>query len=166
MWIEILKKSYIEDLKIKKNTVLGFIVIEPENSSQKHKTPKSKKKKKKKKVLPKTWNEWIEKNNNNNNKRKQRGRFLSKYDFAYASTDTVDQAAKVASGVIKQATNEIDEMVKNRIDQTIKSGGAEIERVLPKIICGAIEDVYKTPFRLLGNLGKQQFQKIKKKILR
>ena len=48
MWIEILKKSYTEDLKIKKNTVLGFIVIEPENSSQKHKTPKSKKKKKEK----------------------------------------------------------------------------------------------------------------------
>ena len=144
--------------------MLGFIVIEPENLSQKHKTPKSKKKKRKKKVLPKTWNEWIKKNNNN--KRKQRGCFLSKYDFAYASTDTVDQAAKVASGVIKQATNEIDQMVKNRIDQTIKSGGAEIERVLPKIICGAIEDVYKTPFRLLGNLGKQQFQKIKKKILR
>ena len=44
MWIEILKKSYAEDLKIKKNTVVGFIVIEPENLSQKHKTPKSKKK--------------------------------------------------------------------------------------------------------------------------
>ena len=108
----------------------------------------------------------MEKNNNNNKKRKQQQGFLSRYDFAYASTDTVDQAAKVASGVIKQATKEIDQMVKNRIDQTIKTGGAEIERVLPKIICGAIEDVYKTPFRLLGNLGKQQFQKIKKKILR
>ena len=41
-----------------------------------------------------------------------------------------------------------------------------MERVLPKIIRGAIEDVYKTPFRLLGNLGKEQFQKIKKKILK
>ena len=38
-----------------------------------------------------------------------------------------------------------------------------MEKVLPKIIRGAIEDVYKTPFRLLGNLGKEQFQKIKKK---
>ena len=45
-------------------------------------------------------------------------------------------------------------------------GGAGIERVLPKILRGAIEDVYKTPFRLLGNFGKQQFNKIKRKILR
>ena len=45
-------------------------------------------------------------------------------------------------------------------------GGAAIERVLPKILRGAIADVYKTPFRLLGNFGKQQFNKIKRKILR
>ena len=45
-------------------------------------------------------------------------------------------------------------------------GGAGIERVLPKILPGAIEDVYKTPFRLLGNFGKQQFNKIKRKNLR
>ena len=32
-------------------------------------------------------------------------------------------------------------------------GGAEIERVLPKILCGAIEDVYQTSFRLLGRFG-------------
>ena len=53
-----------------------------------------------------------------------------------------------------------------RINQVIKSGETEIECVLPKILGGAIEDVYKTPFRLLGNFGKQQFNKIKRKILR
>ena len=47
----------------------------------------------------------------------------------------------------------------------IKSGGTEIERVLPKILRGAIEDVYKTPFRLIGKFGKQQFNKIKRRIL-
>ena len=52
----------------------------------------------------------------------------------------------------------------DRIDQVIKSGGEEVERIAPKIIRGAIEEVYKTPFRLLGNLGKKQFQKIKRKI--
>ena len=83
-----------------------------------------------------------------------------------AGNDVVNQAAKVAPGVIKQATNDIDQMVKNRRNQGISSGGAEIERVLPKILRGAIEDVYKTPFRLLGNFGKQQFNEIKKKILR
>ena len=48
----------------------------------------------------------------------------------------------------------------------MKNGGAEIERVAPKIIQGAMEEVYKTPFRLLGNLGKKQFQKIKQKIFK
>ena len=46
-------------------------------------------------------------------------------------------------------------MVKNRLDQAIKTGGTEIERILPKILRGAIEDVYKTPSKLLGNFGKQ-----------
>ena len=52
------------------------------------------------------------------------------------------------------------------MDQVVRSGGAEIERVAPKIIRGAIEEVYKTPFRLLGNLGKKQFQKIKRKLFK
>ena len=56
--------------------------------------------------------------------------------------------------------------MQSRINQVIKYGATEIERVLPTILRGAIEDVYKTPFRLLGNFGKQQFNKIKKKILR
>ena len=85
--------------------------------------------------------------------------------FAYARRDTVNQAAKVAPGVIKAATNDINETVKNRINQIISQGGKEVERVLPKILRGAIEDVYQTPFRLLGNFGKQQLNKIKRKIL-
>ena len=56
--------------------------------------------------------------------------------------------------------------MQSKINQVIKSGRTEIERVLPKILRRAIEDVYKTPFRLLGNIGKQQFNKIKRIILR
>lgn len=41
-----------------------------------------------------------------------------------------------------------------------------MERIAPKIIKGAIEEVYKTPFRLLGNLGKKQFAKIKRKLFK
>ena len=48
----------------------------------------------------------------------------------------------------------------------MRTGGAEIERIAPKIIKGAIEDVYKTPFRLLGNLGKKHFQTIKRKLFK
>ena len=68
--------------------------------------------------------------------------------------------------MITQATGEINKIAQDRIDQIVRSGGAEIERVTPKIIKGAIEEVYKTPFRLLGDLGKKQFQKIKRKLFK
>lgn len=98
--------------------------------------------------------------------KRQRGGFLNRYDFAYAGRDTVNQVGKIAPALITQATGQIDKIAQNRINQVVTSGGAEVERILQKIIRGAIEDVYKAPFRLLGNLGKQQFQKIKKKILK
>ena len=41
-----------------------------------------------------------------------------------------------------------------------------VEQVLPKILRGAIKDVYQGPSKLLGNFGKQQFNKTKRKILR
>ena len=87
------------------------------------------------------------------------------YEFAYAGRDTVDQAPKVALGIIKSATNDIINIAKQRIDQIISQGGKEIEHVLPKVLRGAIEDVYQTPFRLLRNFGKQQLNKLKTKLL-
>lgn len=78
---------------------------------------------------------------------------MSRYDFAYASRDTVNQAAKVAPGVIKTATND-NNIAKQRIEQIISQGGKEVERVLPKTLRGAIEDIYQTPFHLLENFGK------------
>ena len=92
--------------------------------------------------------------------------FFNRCDFAYAGRDVVNQAGKVAPKMISQATGEINKIAQQRIDQVVRSGGAEIERVAPKIIRGAIEEVYKTPFRLLGNLGKKQFQKIKRKLFK
>ena len=94
----------------------------------------------------------------------QTGGFLNRYDFAYAGRDVVNQVGKVAPKMITQATGEINKIAQERIDQVFRSGGAEIERVAPNIIKGAIEEVYKTPFRLLGNLGKKQFEKIKRKL--
>ena len=66
----------------------------------------------------------------------------------------VNQAAKVASGVIKVAANDINNIATDRINEVISQGGKEVERVLPKILRGDIEDVYQTPFGLLVNLGK------------
>ena len=67
--------------------------------------------------------------------------------------------------MIKNASNEINNTAKQRIDQIITQGGKEVERVLPKILKGAIEDVYQTPFRMLGNFGKRLLNKLKRKVL-
>ena len=97
---------------------------------------------------------------------RQTGEFLTRYDFAYTGRDTVNQVGKIAPKIITKATSDINKIAKERIDQIVRSGGAEIERVAPKIIRGAIEEVYKTPFRLLGNLDKKHFQKIKRKLFK
>ena len=98
-------------------------------------------------------------------KSRQTGGFLNRYDFAYVGQDTVNQVGKIAPKTITKATSDIDKITKERIDQTVRSGGAEIERVAP-IVKGAIEEVYKTPFRLLGNFGKKHFQKIKREVFK
>ena len=57
---------------------------------------------------------------------------------------------------------EINNISQQRINQIIRQGGEEAERVLPNMLRGAIEDVYQTPFPLLGKFGKQQLNKLKK----
>ena len=96
--------------------------------------------------------------------KRQYGGFLNRYDFAYAGRDTVNQAAKVAPEIIKAATNDVNKIAEQRINQIISQGGKELERVVQKILRGAIEDVYHTPFRMLGNLGNKTFNDIKRKI--
>ena len=68
--------------------------------------------------------------------------------------------------MVKGATNEIDKITKQRINQIISEGGKEVDRVLPKILRGTTEDVYQTPFRLLGNFGKKQINRIKNKFVK
>ena len=101
-------------------------------------------------------------------RRKQRGGFLKRYDFAYAGRDTVNQAMKgldnLAPKLINQASKEIDQIAEARIRQVIDSGRQQIQKIAPQIIRGAIEDVYKTPFRLLGKLGKEKFSQLKRKL--
>lgn len=91
---------------------------------------------------------------------------MSLSDFAYAGRDTVNHLGKVALDIIRNASSEINNVAQQIINKIISQGGKEIERVLLNILRGAIEDVYQTPFRLLGKFGKQQLQKLKNKILR
>ena len=159
LWVEIWNKSYEETIEIKKNSPLGFVLIEPEHLKFKHEAQTTKKKKKRRPHYQKQ-------RRTNKGRFRQVGGFLNCYDFAYVDRDKVNQAAKVAPGVIKTAADDINKVAEQRINQMISKGGAEVERVLPKILRGAIEDVYQTPFRLLGNFGKQQLNKLKRKILR
>ena len=98
--------------------------------------------------------------------KRQYGGFLNRYDFAYAWRDTVNQAAKVAPEMIKAATNNLNKIAEQRLNQIISQGGKELGRVVPKLLRGTIEDVYHTPFRMLGNLGKKTFSDVKRKILK
>ena len=149
--ITLLNESYFQKHIVKKGDIVGYLLspnsnfsIQKQHEKKKHKIPAH--------YLPKTW-DW----KNFWNKAYTTGAFLSRYGFAYAGRDKVNQVGKIAPYIIKNATSQIDKIAKDRIDQAIRTGGSEIECIAPKIICGTIEDVYKTPFRLLGTLGKKQF---------
>ena len=91
-------------------------------------------------------------------KRRQRGQFLNRYDFAYVERDTVNTAMTqlnaMAPELIKQTTNQVDQITQKRIQQIINQGRQQVEKIAPKTK-GAIEEVYKTPFRLLDKFGKK-----------
>ena len=53
--------------------------------------------------------------NTGRRRKRQCGGFLNRYDFAYAGRDKVNQAAKVAPGVVKAATNDIDNIAEQRL---------------------------------------------------
>ena len=71
---------------------------------------------------------------NYSRKRKQYGGLLSRYDFAYAGRDTINQAGKV------------------------------LEKVGPALIKTAVEELYQTSFRLLETKGKKKYNEIKRNV--
>ena len=67
---------------------------------------------------------------------------------------------------LQVSSSEINNVAEQKRNQIISQGGKEIERVLPNILRGAIEDMFQTHFCLLGKIGKQQLRKLKNKIAR
>ena len=51
--------------------------------------------------------------------RKQRDEFLNRYDFAYADRDSVNQVGKIAPGLIKNDSSEINNIAQQQINQAI-----------------------------------------------
>ena len=75
-------------------------------------------------------------------RKKQRGGFLNRHDFVYAGRDTVNQVGNIARELIRNASLEINNIAQQPINQVVSQGGKEIERVLPKLLREAIEDIY------------------------
>ena len=69
----------------------------------------------------------------------QRGGFLNRYHFAYAGTDTVNQAMKdldaLAPKIIKQATGWVNQIAQRRILQIINQRRQQVEKIALKIGC-------------------------------
>ena len=84
------------------------------------------------------------------NQKRQLPGSLIRHGFAYGGRYKYKQAAKAVSGVIKAATNAINNIAGKRTIQIISEGGKESDCVLTKILPGTTEDVYLTPFTHLG----------------
>ena len=98
---------------------------------------------------------------------RQSGGFLSRYDFAYAGRNqTFDRARDLAPNLIRTTSRELDAIAARRISQLTYTTGKEIQRIAPGIIRGAIEELYKTPFRLLGQFGRKKYKQLKAKVYR
>ena len=133
LWIEILNSSYLNKLNIKKGDLMGCLLFEPNENVNvfyiRKKKPNYSQKKKDVQIIiyPKTDRKNINLfSKKRKTKKGQVGGFLNKYDFAYAGRDTVNQVGKIAPKIITQATGEINKIAQDRIDQIIRSGGAEV----------------------------------------
>ena len=89
--------------------------------------------------------------------RKQKGGFLSRYDMAYVGRDTVNQAAQHVNKLAPELLKQADGILEKRIEDLMLRSG----KPGPKLIKGAIEDLYKTPFQLLGRFGRKKYEQLK-----
>ena len=124
--ITLLNESYFQKHIIKKGDIVGYLLSPNSNffiQQQQKKSIKYRQTTSRKRGTGKI---------SGKKRRKQTGGFFSRYDFAYAGRDTVNQVGKIAPNIIKNATNNINKIAKKRIDQVIKTGGKEIERIAPK----------------------------------
>ena len=48
--------------------------------------------------------------------------FFNRYDFAYTGRHTVNQVGKIAPGLIKNASAEINNIAQQRVNQIIRQG--------------------------------------------
>lgn len=88
-----INRSLTEDIIITKNRPLGFFVLET-NSKINVRQETMQKTKTMLKI----------------SKKKRQSGILNRYDFAYDGRDTVDQVGKIAPGIIKNTSSEINDI--------------------------------------------------------
>ena len=75
-------------------------------------------------------------------------------------------ARDLAPNLIRTTSRELDAIAARRINQLKYTTGMEIQRIAPGIMKGAIEELYKTPFCLLGQSGRKKYKQRKSKVYR
>ena len=85
--------------------------------------------------------------------------------MAYSGIDVVNQVGKVAPKMISQATSEINKIAQQRIDQVVRSGGAEIERVAPKNYQRCYRRGIQNTFQTTWKFRQETIPKNKKKTI-
>ena len=63
-----------------------------------------------------------------------------------------------------RATTGLDKVIAKRVEQLSRETGQTLKKIAPRLIRGAIEELYKTPFCLLGNLGRKKYKELKKNV--
>ena len=118
-------------------------------------------------------------------RRTQRGGFLSRYDLSYIGRDSVNQAVKhleklapqlinqtmnraqaAAPVLLSRASHKLDKVAAKCIDQIAQRTGGTLQKIAPDIIGGTIEELYKTPFRLLGRFGRKKYKELKSSVFK
>ena len=62
----------------------------------------------------------------------------------------MENVERIAPGLMKQFSDQVNNVAQQRIQQILDQGGQKIEKIAPKIIPGAIEDVYQSHFGSLA----------------
>ena len=79
---------------------------------------------------------------------------------------TFNRARHLAPELIRKTSAELDGIAARRINQLTYNTGTEVQRIAPGLIRGAIEEFYKTPFRLLGRFGRNKYNQLRTKLYR
>ena len=97
-------------------------------------------------------------------RKRQRGGFLNRCDFGYAGRDTVNQATKNLDKLAPKLIDQLMTKATTGLDNISAKRAEQIKQIAPGLIKGAVEELYKTPFHLLGNMGKKKYKLLQKKV--